>query len=397
MKIRKISASYIFTGKSDFLKNGILHLNEKGQVLSLTDTHGKLAEEANLEYYNGILCPGFINSHCHLELSHMKGKIPPKTELTGFIEKIIAGRKADYKVIKAAISEADKHMREEGIVAVGDICNTSDTFETKADSPVYYHSFVEIFGTSEKAAHEIYRNGQNLVQNARQKFLLKASLTPHSSYSLGYLLFKLIREGRGSYDEMLSVHNQESKSENDLIYNASGELYNTFLKMGFDMSTKTAQNKNSLQWLMEQLPGEMRTLLVHNLYTVEDDIRESGADNDHIYLVLCPKSNYFIGGVYPGKYLMERFPERICIGTDSLASNDTLSILEELYTIQSFYPEIALSSLLSWACLNGARALGIDKWCGSFEEGKKPGVLLIENADNQNLRLKKESRVKILA
>jgi cytosine/adenosine deaminase-related metal-dependent hydrolase len=396
MNIRKISASYIFAGSSGFLKNGILNLTHDGRILNLIDTGGNLTEEANLEHYNGILCPGFVNAHCHLELSHMLGKIPQKAGLPGFVEKIIPGRKADTEVILAAIADADREMRQEGIVAVGDICNTSDTFETKAHSPIYYHSFIEIFGTSDHSAHNIYRNGQNLVQKARQKFSIKANITPHASYSLGDVLFALIREGRDPDDRILSVHNQESASENEMIYNASGELYDAFRNLGFDMSSKLPRHKNSLHWLMEQLPRNKRTLMVHNLFTGERDIMESGAENNDIYWVLCPKSNFYIGGLYPGKYLMDRFSDKICIGTDSLASNNKLSVLGELYVLQDHYPEIPLSGLLSWASINGARALEIEKWCGSFEEGKKPGVLLIENVDIPNLKLKKESRVKVL-
>ncbi len=396
MGIRKISASYIFSGNKGFLKNGILYLSENGRVLDLKDTGGMLSEEANLEHYNGLLVPGFVNAHCHIELSHMLGKIPRNTELTGFIENIIPGRKADPERIKTAIIEADKEMRREGIVAVGDICNTSDSFSTKSASTIWYQSFVEIFGTSRALAQDIYRNGQNLVHQARQKYSIPASLTPHSAYSLGETLFTLIREGAGPEDKMLSVHNQETVSENEMISAASGELFRTFQKMGFDLSVKTPQNKNSLPWLMDQLRTDMRTLLVHNLYTTDADVVDSGVHNADAYWVLCPKSNFYIGGVGPGKYLMDKYPERICIGTDSLASNDKLSILEEIIMLQDLHPEIPVHQLLLWAGYNGAKALGIDKWCGSFEEGKKPGVVLIENVDLQNLRLKQNSKVKVL-
>jgi cytosine/adenosine deaminase-related metal-dependent hydrolase len=396
MKVRKISASYIFAGKSGFLKNGILSLSDDGTVVSISDTGGQLTEEANLEHYNGILCPGFVNAHCHLELSHMLGKIPRNTGLPGFVERIIPGRKADTDVIMSAIAEADLQMRREGIVAVADICNTSDTFETKSQSPVYYHSFVEVFGTSASAAQNIYRNGQNLVQTAQQKYKIQASITPHAPYSLGEELFTLIREGHNQAEQPISVHNQECQAENDLIRDAKGELYEVFRNLGFDMSTITPKHKDSLHWLSEKLPKNARKLMVHNVYTSEKDIRDAEADKSDIYWALCPKSNYYIGGVYPGKYLMERFPDRICIGTDSLASNDKLSIIEELIALQTLYPEISLSELLNWACHNGARALGIEKWCGSFEQGKKPGVLLIEHVDIQELRLKENSRVKVL-
>jgi len=396
MKIRKISASYIFAGKSGFLKNGILNLCEDGRVLSLDDTKGKLAEEANLEHYNGILCPGFVNAHCHLELSHMRGKIPRNTGLNGFVEKIIPGRKAQSREISKSIEDADREMQLEGIVAVADICNSPDTFETKSLSPIHYQSFIELFGTAANAAESIYRNGQSLVQEARQKYSLNAGITPHSSYSLGEELFRLIREGMTAKDVLISVHNQESTSEDELISGASGDLYNSFYKLGFDLSSIKPRNMSSFEWLMNQIPKNIRTLLVHNIYTAQKDILLSLAENKDIYWVLCPKSNVYIGGVYPRKYLMDTFPDRICIGTDSLASNDKLSILEELFLLQSIYPEISLSELLLWASENGSKALGINDWYGSFESGKKPGVLLLENVDLQNLQLKKESRVRVL-
>jgi len=397
MKVRKISASYILDGFGGFLKNGILNLTEDGSILELTDTGGNLTEIANLEHYNGILCPGFINAHCHLELSHLRGKIPRKTGLPGFIKELITGRKSDKEAIQRAITDADREMRVEGIVAVGDICNTADSFETKAHSPIYYHSFVEIFGTSSSKAHDIHRNAQNLVQQARHKFSLKACITPHSAYSLNDLLFQLIREEKDSQNNILSVHNQETESENELISNATGELHAAFEMLGFDLSEKTPQNINSFPWLMRQLPANKTILLVHNLFTSEQDIKNSGIENADVYWVLCPGSNFYIAGLSPGKYLMDNYSPKICIGTDSLASNDRLSILNELNILQSKYPEIPLYELLTWATLNGAKALGIDKWCGSFEKGKKPGVLLIENADIQNLKLNETSRIKVLA
>jgi aminodeoxyfutalosine deaminase len=397
VKTRKLSANYIFDGTSRFLKNGILTLTEKGQVISLTDTGGDLKEEAGLEHYNGIICPGFVNAHCHLELSHMRGMIPKHTGLPGFVEWIITSRKSSPAEISEAIIAADREMQSEGIVAVGDISNTSDTFETKSQSKLWYYNFIEIFGTSAASAQEIFRNGQNLHRLAVQKYGLKAGITPHASYSSGEELFALIRDNAEPGQSILSVHNQETISEDELVKNGSGELFNTFVKLGFDMSSKTGKNVNSLQWLLCQLPKGKRILLIHNLYTGEQDIRDSGAANEDIYWVLCPLSNYYIGGIYPGKHLIDRFPERICIGTDSLSSNDKLSILDELFALQSVHPSLTLKDLLRFSCSNGAKALGVDKWCGSFGEGMNPGVILIENADLQQLILKENSKVRVLA
>lgn len=396
MRLRKISAAYIFSPERGFLKHAILSLSDDGSILSLEDTGGKLSEQAGLEYYNGIICPGFINAHCHLELSHMKGKIPRNTQIPGFVEEVINGRKEKQEVIAEAIIQADKEMKRQGIVAVGDICNTSDTFSVKAESSIYYYSFIELLGSSEIAANTIYTRGQFLVREAEHKYGLKASISPHSAYSLSPELFRLIREGSRDEDQILSVHNQESAAEDDLIRYGRGELYDTFNKLGFDCSSFIPRKKSSFDWLINQLPSGKNCLLIHNLYTTAEDLINPDLAKNNLYWVLCPKSNFYIGGIYPGTLLPERFPENICIGTDSLASNDKLSILEELLAFQNARPEVSLSNLLCWAGINGAKALGIDSWFGSFEEGKKPGVLLIENADLTSLKLRKESRVRVL-
>lgn len=393
---RKISASLIFDGKSRFLTNGILILNGDGHVLELIDTSGYLSEMEGLEHYNGVLCPGFINAHCHTELSHLKAQIPRHTELTGFIERVITGRKAGLDTIQQAISEADREMQREGIVAVGDICNTSDSFEMKTESRLYYHSFIEVFGTSPAIARDIYSKGIRLVTTARQGYSLKASITPHAAYSVSDMLLELIREGFSPGDAMISIHNQESPYENEMISNASGKLYKTLLDLGFDLSSKTPQLKNSLSYLLENTPKNVRLLLVHNLFTTEKDLLPNQVNERDLYFVLCPRSNEYIGAFYPSDFLSKNFPERICIGTDSLASNDSLSILKELLTIQTIYPEIPAENLLSWANFNGAKALGVEKLFGSFDKGCRPGVNLIENVDVLNKKLRKDSRIKVL-
>ena len=105
---------------------------------------------------------------------------------------------------------------------------------------------------------------------------------------------------------------------------------------------------------------------------------------------LCPRSNIYISGLRPPVELLRRRGERICIGTDSLASNDSLSILEELKAL----PEVPLPEVLEWATLNGAQALGMETEAGSVEAGKRCGLVLIENIASRGgePRLTAESR-----
>ena len=106
---------------------------------------------------------------------------------------------------------------------------------------------------------------------------------------------------------------------------------------------------------------------------------------------LCPNSNLYIENRLPPIDLLRSYDVPIVLGTDSLASNTSLNILEEIKTIESSYPGIELEEIITWACKNGAEAL--DKpHLGTIEKGKTPGLVLIENCDLENLSLKPESR-----
>ena len=140
--MRKIAATYIFSGNRPPIKNGILICENDGTIVEIIENQGELKEQANLEYYSGILVPGFVNAHCHLELSHLKGKVEEKTGIGNFIGKINKSRNADHEQIESEIYKADRRMWAAGIAAVGDISNTGSTIKAKQKSKIFYHTFV---------------------------------------------------------------------------------------------------------------------------------------------------------------------------------------------------------------------------------------------------------------
>lgn len=394
MTFRKLSANFVFDGKNRLIKNGILTVNDRGTVMQLRDPGEIVREEAGVEFYNGILTPGFINAHCHLELSHMKGKIRGGLGLASFISSVVSGREDPEQTIGAAIRQADQQMKREGIVAVGDVSNTVDSFPAKAESFIRYHTFIELFGFGNDRADEIFSSGIRILEHARN-FNLRASLTPHSVYALSPALFRRIALYDPVMEHPLSIHNQETDDENTFIRDADGELYRFFKNAGMDMREVQPQNMRSLLRLAEMIPDEKRLLLVHNVYTSKEDVRK-WPHTDKTWWVLCPASNAFITGSRPAEHLIKSFPHRVCIGTDSLASNDRLSVLHELRLLQTYFPHLPLTGLLRFACINGAEALGLESDIGSFEKDRNPGVNLIRKADLLNLKLTENSSVKVL-
>jgi cytosine/adenosine deaminase-related metal-dependent hydrolase len=392
----KISANYIFTPRSGFIKNGILKLDDDGSVIELFKPEGGLKEEAGLKFYNGIIVPGFVNAHCHIELSHLKGKVPEKIGMDNFIHHIVTGRDFDEESIRDSIEEADREMAREGIVAVGDVSNREDSFELKQKSSLNYHTFVEIFNMENAAAASTFTEGTRLLNDARDKYGLKASLTPHSAYTVSERLFDLFRLQMDTGENLLSVHNQETEFEDQFIYERDGRFVQLFETLGFEKGDSKARNMRTLPWLQKVLPPESPRLFIHNVFTTKEDIEESGVNTENTFFCLCPNSNLFISNLLPGTTLIDSFPENVCLGTDSLSSNHRLSILAEMITLEKNYPDTGLQKLLSFASLNGAKALKMEDHLGSFEKGKKPGVNLIENMDLEKLRLGENASVKKL-
>jgi len=397
MGMKKFAAQYIFPVTQPPLKRGIVVINNDNQIVDLIDTGGDLREIAGLEFYNGVIVPGFVNTHCHLELSHLLGKFTPQNGMDGFINEIIQSRgQYDDEKIQSAIKREDLFMQRQGIVAVGDISNNNSTFATKQQSPIDYHTFIEISGPSNAMAKTNFSRAAQLATQISQ-FNLQHSIVPHASYSVGSKLFKLIKREAEAKHSILSFHNQESVAEEEFFTHQKGKLLELFNQLNFTIvGTMNDSTKNSLQTVAHLLPKSNRILLIHNITTNEQDIDFAENYFDEVYWALCPNSNLFIENTLPNAELFAQKKVKVTLGTDSLASNQRLSILNEMKTLQANFPSISFQTLLEWATINGAKALNLDGKLGSIEKGKKSGLVLINNFDFQAMKLTANSNAKVL-
>ncbi len=387
--MRKIAAQYIFPITEKPIKNGVVTLNDEGEIVAIGRLNG---EEESVEFYNGILCPGFVNAHCHLELSSMLGCIPQETTLFGFIHYMNTRQKPSEDEQISAILKADSRMAAQGIVAVGDISNTSISFDIKTSSPILYRNFVEVFGSNPAIANSEFNKGVAVVAQAALRGLT-ASLVPHAPYSMSDVLFKQV-VAEGAKSGILSIHNQESKEENKYFLEGNGLFAQQYQNGGF--TPPTVINKPSIYRILNELTEDIKLLLIHNIYTTEEDYDAAIAKNKDTHWVLCPNSNLYIERQLPPVGMLRQKRANIAVGTDSLASNTCLSVLEELKTIAKYFRDVRLEELLTWATLGGAKALGFDQQLGSFDVGKKPHVVLIDGIDFSDMQLTDESKATLL-
>jgi cytosine/adenosine deaminase-related metal-dependent hydrolase len=339
-----------------------------------------------------------VNTHCHLELSHLKGKIEEKTGIGGFVGQINQLRNQETEKTEKAIQVADRKMWAAGTAAVGDISNSTLTLEIKKISKIFYHTFIESFGFHPSRAERAFDIAQFVQFQFREKGLANC-IVPHSPYSVSKPLFEKIKQNAIIEKSILTIHNQESESESEFYYSGTGAIINHLQNnLGIDTSHWQPTGKSSLVSVLQYLPAENQLLLVHNTFTKKEDLDELRKirSTENTFFVLCPNSNLYIENQLPPVSLFRDENLNICIGTDSLASNHELSVLTEMITLQLNFREIKLDELIQWASINGAKALQIDEKFGSFEPGKKPGVNLISGIDFKMMKLTGKSRVKKL-
>lgn len=388
---RKIKADIVYPITSEKIENGVIVVDEN-LVIQKIDKASAF-DEAELEIYDGIIVPGFVNAHCHLELSHLKNVAQTGTGLIDFIGQVIKNRNHSIEVIQAQIQQAEQQMLSSGIVAVGDISNTTDTFQQKQKNNLKYYTFVEYFDLFQTNNTPNCIQQYDAVFNAMQSnFSNKLSKVPHAPYSVSKELFEYVIDGTPA--KTISIHNQEIVDEDLLFSNKSGNFIKFYNQLQYS-TNQIPQYPKSIYYALEFLSKNNTNLFVHNTNTTKEDIEYtfSKLHQDKTFWCTCPNANLYIENKLPSYKTFLDTNAQVCIGTDSLTSNWQLSIFEEIKTILKYCNYIEFEKLLTWATINGAKALGWEQELGSFELGKKPGLVHINHIENGKISIKSESKI----
>ena len=359
--MRFLTADYLFPLHKAPIKEGVLQISDKGEVIALFENRDEITQH-KLEVFDGIICPGFVNTHCHLELSHLLGITEKGKGFLDFVAKVQQRNNFTKEEIQIAIENAEQQMIANGIVGVGDICNTTDTLLQKRKGNLQYYNFIETFQVHNDKIDDAIQSSI-LLKNQFRKAKMRATISPHAPYSSPPKLMQKIAGLIDEKDEVLAIHMQETLAENELFEKKEGVFLNWLNSI--NASSKIWEKRNRSIDVIAEL-GHNKILLVHNTFSKKEDITDN-------YYCTCPKANWYIENSLPDYSIFNS--EKLCVGTDSLASNNSLSILEELLVIQK-NSNFDMNTLLKIACKNGAEALGFKK-LGTFEKGKIPGINLI--------------------
>lgn len=361
-------------------------------IIYLSDDNISFSDDIKINIHNGIIVPGFVNAHCHLELSYLHNQFERHTGMVGFLNQMLTKRYLfNEELIVKKADEWDKKMRQEGIVAVGDIVNeqNDDIFEIKKKSNIHYINFIETFGLSKDKAKKNFLKASNVFDSLIQ-FQQIANIVPHSLYSLSEELWDYYINFSNDSKFLIStgsIHFLESLAEKKLLYGEESEMGKYFKEqLGFQENDFKHIKDRYKIYFERFINKNERNILVHNTYVGERELNWLDDYRDKIYFCLCPNANLFIEQKLPDVKLLLEFTNQICIGTDSLASNDDLSIIKEMNVLLENFHFLKIEDVLKWATLNGAKALGIEAQFGFIKKNYKSHFNVIEVKDN-HLRL----------
>lgn len=384
--MKKLTADRIYPVSAAPIENGVIVVDDDGKILAIEKLEDH--DPATVQHFRGAIVPGFVNAHCHLELSHMKGVAPTGTGLLPFLKTVVNYRDVSEEKIQQAIALADREMWDNGIQAVGDICNKADTVATKINSRIRYYSFVEMFDfLKDEWAQPTFDGYHRVFQQQPGEGQHRKSCVPHAPYTVSKTLFGLINAANDCGEVLtVSIHNQETEHEDNFFLHKTGDFINFFKDFGIDVSDFEPTGQPSIYYAMARMDPRHRTLFVHNTMTGPDAIAAAIKwSKGNCFWATCPNANLYIENRLPRYNYFLEAGARVCIGTDSLTSNWQLSVLEEMKTIARYQSFIPFDTLLQWATLNGAQALGFDDQLGSIEPGKRPGLLLLNLEKNWQL------------
>ena len=380
MARKRVTAEYVYT-LTDFqpIRNGFVEYDDQtGEILSL----GQCAADEVIA--SGALAPGFVNAHCHVELSHLHKKFVKGSGMAGFIDQINAlrdwaGRERKQELVKEWMDK----MWNDGVSAMADISNDDSSFEVKASHNMYTRTFLEVFGSEPEMCDGVMTD-VTALQKLADEAGIDAAPTPHSCYTMSPQLLSA-SAAAGLDRGYISYHSQESQEEEDLLLTGSGAMYENRVRNG--MSTPPVTGESSLKYFIQRLaqvheaPYDEHILLVHNVCLNQDDVDAAKMVMNKVWWAICPLSNIFIHNALPPIALMRKNGLAIALGTDSLSSNDDLDMVAEMVCLHSNFPEVPMGEILTWASLNGARFLKKDAQLGSLEVGKRPGLVRISGID----------------
>ncbi|HVJ92635.1 MAG TPA: amidohydrolase family protein [Labilithrix sp.] len=379
MAARIVHADHVLLGDAPSIADGAVVVDSHGSVVDVGPAVEILPRHAGapVERLHGVVFPGLVNAHTHVELSSMRGKIPGGHGFVPWVDALVVTRSQSSPEDDAeGIARGVREIVTSATVAVGDVTNTLATVSAFAREKIAGCIFHEVFGMDRGM---VLRRIEGLRAELDERVPvwpgrdLAYAPAPHTLFTLHPDAARALLASAERRGVRTSLHLAEHASERRAVEHGDGPVLQWFESR---LKQKPAFPVRPLFDLAEDV-GALRpgVVLVHLTDARPDELARVAASGASV--VLCPRSNLYIEGRLPPLLSVREAGIDAALGTDSLASNTSLDVLAEARALAERFPIVPKWELVKMATWNGARALGRED-LGRIARGARPGIFAIE-------------------
>ncbi|MDA1184995.1 MAG: amidohydrolase family protein [Acidobacteria bacterium] len=330
---------------------------------------------------HAVILPALVNAHTHLELSYLRGAVPPADQFLEWIGQVIAARQRlsdpeDAAVLQSA-RVAIQDAKASGTGLIGDVSNTLVTVPLLREAAVPARVFYELLGFNPGDPVGKVRDARARVNRLSDEVGgVRVSLAAHAPYSVSPALFAAIRDDLDAHHgDVSSVHVGESADEVEFMTRGTGGWRAMLMSLGAWSDAWRPPGVTPATYLADLGFLDSRVLAVHAVQCDGEELSRLATLGATI--VSCPRSSRHVGVGDPPLEAFYAMGVRVAFGTDSLASVADMNMFTELAAARRIAPRVSARDLIESATLSGARALGFGEQYGSIEEGKRAGLIAV--------------------
>jgi len=369
--IRKVHrARFILADPDLVLQDATVHVGDPGRICRVEPWHG-VHPGSDIEltdWGSAVIIPGLVNAHSHLELTGLHDELTGTRSFVKWLAEVVRRRREwtpdDY--LQSARAGARMAL-ESGTTLVGDISASGLTQGALSGTKLRAMIFEEVLGLAPEGTGKVLTELERRIARNESDPLLTGGVSPHAPYSVSSQLYRGVAELAKRKALPLATHLAESRAELELLASGTGELRDFLSQMAVLPKEWTAPGRSPVRYLESLGVLENAPLLIHCNYVDADSI--APILGGHCSVAYCPRSHSFFGHeTHPVRDLLDA-GINVALGTDSLASNDSLSMLDEMRFLRRKRTDLKSDEIFRMATINGATALGFGSTLGRLRRG----------------------------
>ncbi len=371
-----IKARYVVPIDGPVIENGTVSF-ENERITSVGPSR-KQTEGASVDYGDAVICPGFVNAHTHLELSSLAGKVPPGPDFIDWLHRLIATRSNEPTTEEesaAAMRTGIEQSLAAGTTCVGDITTApTHTRPILAESPLSGISYGEVIAIGNLRDRLAERLDACMPAHFDSQHL-RAGISPHAPYTVEPQALRACAQRAQQSNLPLCIHLLESDDERQFTRQAEGRFAQFLRDIGVWDDAVPMSDCEPVELALRTDVLGSSTIIAHANYVTDTEMKviaQSGAT-----VAYCPRTHHAFS--HPPHRFREMLSLgiNVCLGTDSLASNPSLSILDEMRFLRSHYRDLSSDQILRMGTINGASGLGLATKTGTIANGKRANLVVV--------------------